>query len=226
MTRELRVPLLDRSDPLDLAELHDYVHEAIADPTERRVTFEVLFDLATAMGIKSYGDLDDHLERLEPLGRRRLVDQARSNLGMESLADEKGHQVFEAANRALRMRPARDEHGRRFVGCAEPSCNAWPQNEQGLPVAVGDRVWWCPAHKDQAGPEDHLPPEPKYALDLATMSWRPIGAERERGLEEDRKFKEAARERTLAWHAEGERLRKLEEDYRATLKPPPGFGPQ
>ena len=105
MSWELSVPFQDVRDRLHLGELHDLVHEAISDPKEQTVTYELLFDLATTSGVDTYGDLLDRLEKAGTVGRRRLVDQARSSLGMESLADEEAHRVFEAVNRNLRLRP-------------------------------------------------------------------------------------------------------------------------
>ena len=112
-----------------------------------------------------------------------------------------------------------DAEGKILQKCHAPNCQAMPVNEHGHPIPVIDRRWWCGKHRDQAAPGDDLPPEPKYVLDLATMSPRAVGEERERLLEEDRQREQKAREREQLRREESERLRKLEEEYRASLKP-------
>jgi hypothetical protein len=94
-----------------------------------------------------------------------------------------------------------------------------PVGYGGVPIPVADRRWWCPRHKDQAGPEDHLPPEPKYAIDFATMSVKALGPEQERLLEEDRKLVEKAREREERRRQEAEALAEVESRYVAQAKP-------
>ncbi len=166
----------------------------VLEGDDLRVVEQVAYD-AMVRGKTKVGDLLGELEAAGPDGRRRIVDQARENLGMMSLADEEGHRAFEVANRALRMRPSYDEHGRRSVVCAEANCNAWPQGEQGEPLPVADRVWWCDRHRHLAGPEDHLPPEPKYEIDPHTFAVTAVGAEKERLLAEDEKLRRGAEER-------------------------------
>jgi hypothetical protein len=221
MSWEIRIPYQDRSQTIrDAIEAH--VDQSL-EGEDRAIAFQLF--LTTEF--KTLGELIDHVESLDGDGRRRLLNEKRAESGLDSIEDVEGHARFEAANRALRMGPSRDEQGRRFVGCAEPSCNVWPQGPQGEPIAVLDRVWWCDRHKDQAGPDDQLPPDDlQPRIDLATMQLLPSKAEQERLIEEDRKREGAVREREKHRREESERLWKLEEEYRATLPGlPVGWGP-
>ncbi len=225
MTWEIAVPFQDERDRLHLGEIHDLVHEAISDPKEQKVTYELLFDLATTSGIDTYGDLLDRLEKVGEDGRRQLVDQARSSLGMESLADEQAHRVFEAANRSLRLRPARDAEGKIFQSCHAPDCNAMPRDEQGCPVPAADRRWFCDQHKDQAEPGDDLPPDdcqPRF--DWATMRLLPSKAEEERLRRQEERRQEEQRKRRELKREQAERMRALEEARFAEMvkELPPG----
>jgi hypothetical protein len=183
------------------------------DGDELRVT-ERLVRQALERCVTRVGDLLEELEQVGPTGRRRLVDQARQSLGMRTLGAEEADEAFKR-NRAT-MPPS---EGPGFQVCAAENCNVYPLSELGVPIEVADRVWWCARHKDQAGPEDHLPPEPKYAWDMATMSLRAIGKERERLLEEDRERERKAAERTRLRREEGERLWKLEQEWQAAHPP-------
>ena len=58
------------------------------------------------------------------------------------------------------------------------------------------------------------------------MGLKAIGAEQERRLDEDRERERKAAAREQRRREEGERLRKLEEEYRAGLKLPAGWGPE
>ena len=136
---------------------------------------------------------------------------------METLSEERSRREFESANAAFRNNPIIEADGKGFQVCAEANCNAWPQDEQGLPRPVEDRRWWCSKHRHLAGPDDHLPPEPKYAIDPATMSVKAVGAEAERLLEEDRKRERRAAEREKLRREEAERRRQVE------VRPPKGL---
>jgi hypothetical protein len=107
---------------------------------------------------------------LEGAGARELVDKARESIGMPTTAAEEADLRWEREN--ANLPPGRDADGRCFQSCAAENCNAYPLNEMGVPTPVVDRVWWCSKHRGMAGPDDHLPPEPKYVLDFATMSPR------------------------------------------------------
>ena len=219
MSWEIKVPFQSRDQTIPEA-IKAHVDQSL-EGEDRDIAFQLLLTTQA----KTMGELIDQIESLDGEGRRHLLNRKRAELGLESTEDVEAHRRFETANRNLR--PGRDAEGKSFQICAEPNCNAWPQGpEQGEPLAVVDRKWWCDRHKDQAGPDDHLPPEPKYVIDFATMGLKAVGAEQERLLEEDRKREQKAHERELRRREESERLRKLEEKYRATLKLPTGWGPE
>ena len=220
MSWEINIPFQDRSQTIREA-IEAHVDQAL-EGEDRDVALQLLL----TSGFKTVGELIDHVEALDADGRRDLLDEARTAAGLDTVEDAEAHARFEAANRALRTRPSYDEHGRRSVLCAEANCNAWPQGEQGEPLLVADRIWWCDRHRHLAGPEDHLPEEPKYTIDPHTFAVTAVGAEKERLLAEDEKLRRNAEEREQRRREESERLGKLEEQYRATLKLPVGWGPQ
>jgi hypothetical protein len=200
------------------------ITEALAAGVERALEGEER-DVATWLLLQAkqetMGQLLDHVESLDEDGRRRLLDKARTAAGLDTVDDAEAHRRFEMANAALP--PGRDAEGKVFQGCAAKNCNAFPQDELGIPTPVADRVWWCGRHKDQAGAEDHLPPEVRYVLDPATMSPRAVGAERERLLEEDRERERKAAEREQLRREEAERLANLEREWQRQ-NPPVLFG--
>jgi hypothetical protein len=84
-----------------------------------------------------------------------------------------------------------------------------------------DRKYWCDLHRDQADPDDHLPPAPRYVLDH-NFHPVPVGEEAERLRREEAERQEAFREEEEARRAEAARLRKLTEHRRAQ-EPVPAF---
>jgi hypothetical protein len=216
---EVRVPFPDPLSPDDLVvEVVDAARRSPDLSEEERDLTEALVFRAMERGTTTAAEL---AEELHGPDARRIVDEARKSIGLDTIADEEAHQRFDAANRALP--PGRDAEGKIFQGCAAKNCNAYPQDELGVPTPVADRVWWCDRHKDQAGPEDHLPPEARYVLDPATMSPRAVGAERERLLEEDRERERKAAEREQLRREEAERLGNLEREWQRQ-NPPLLFG--
>jgi hypothetical protein len=191
--------------------------QKVLEGDELRVVEQIVSD-ALLRGTSKVGDLLSELEKAGPEGRRRIVNQARTGCGLDTLEDEAAHRAFVMANRNLR--PGRDAQGKIVQGCHAAGCNAWPQDEQGLPVAVADRVWWCARHKDQAGPDDHLPPDDLHPrLDLATMTLRPSRAEEERLIEEDRKREQKVRERQERQRQEAEAIEAVRERWEEQARP-------
>jgi hypothetical protein len=212
---ELRIAYQDEGD-----QILDAIDAARAtlDGDELRVTEQLIRQALEQRSVTRVGDLLEELEQVGQTGRRRLVDEARTSLGMKTLDAEKADREFKRVTRTL-VGSGRDADGRIFQVCAAEDCLVYPLSEQGVPIPVPDRRWWCDRHKDQADPDDHLPPEPKYVLDFATMSPRAVGAERERLLEEDRERERKAAERTRLRREEGERLWKLEQEWQAAHPP-------
>jgi hypothetical protein len=214
---EIRIPFPDPIEPEHtIAKVHDEIRKSPElDGGERELAVAVVVQ-ALWRGTTRAVDLQ---KELEGAGAREIVDKARESIGLRTIAEEEADQRFEREN--ANLPPGRDAEGKAFMGCADPNCNAYPLNEMGVPAKVVDRVWWCDRHRDQAGPEDHLPPEPKYVWDMATMSLRAIGKERERLLEEDRERERKAAERQRIQREEAERLAKLEREWQ--LKNVPVF---
>ena len=162
-----QIPYQDRAQTVADA-ISSNVDRAL-EGEERDIAFQVLFDSPPS---QTMGELFDRLDA----DGREMVNKARSELGLESVEEVEAHQAFEAANRSLP--PSRDAEGRIFQSCHAANCQVFPLGEHGEPISVADRRWWCGQHRDQAGPDDHLPPEVEYVLDFATMSPKAVGAER------------------------------------------------
>jgi len=141
---------------------------------------EALVHKALSRGTTGAGEFFDELEQAGPDGRPQLVDEARKSIGMETIAEQQGREAFEVANEGLRNVPHREADGRTFQVCSAPNGSAYPLSEQGVPLAVADRRWWCDRHRDQAGPSDHLPPDDLPQIDYATMRLIPSRATQER----------------------------------------------
>ncbi|HSD22972.1 MAG TPA: hypothetical protein VLB79_01460 [Solirubrobacterales bacterium] len=213
----MRFPVRNRDESFDLNRLTDYTREMLTGD-ERRVVNRIGLDLVMRHGrIERFGDALDLLATAGPQGRRELVDRARTSLGMPTIGDEQFEAQAAATNRSLRWGP--DAQGRRLAACAAEGCNVWATNPNGSLRPVADRKWWCPSHKDRAGPEDHLPPEPRYVV-KPSGGLKAVGEEAERLRREDEKRREEWERQQAAKDREAERLQRLEDEYRATLKPP------
>jgi hypothetical protein len=208
---EFRIAYQDEDD-----QILEAIHAArkTLDGDELRVTEQLVRQALEQRCVTRVGDLLKELEQVGPTGRRQLVDEARTSLGMKTLDAEEAAEAFKR-NRAT-MPPS---DGPRFQVCAAENCNVYPLSELGVPIEVADRVWWCARHKDQAGPEDHLPPEPKYVLDFATMSPKAVGAERERLLEADRELVRKAAELEQRRREGAKALAEVRDRYADQAKP-------
>jgi hypothetical protein len=209
---EVKVPFPDPLDPDDsIADVHDAIRKSPElDDDERRIADAIVYR-ALERGTTRAAQL---VAELEGAGAREIVDEARESIGMKTLGAEEADREFERVNAALPP-----SLGPRFMVCAAENCNVYPLNELGVPVEVPDRIWWCQRHQDQAGPDDHLPPEPKYVIDPATMSLRAVGAERERLEEEDRERVRKAAEREQRRREESKALSEVRDRYAEVAKP-------
>jgi hypothetical protein len=212
--REIQIPHRHRDDRV--LDVVDCARELGMDGEDLAVTEAIAFD-ALERGLLRVGDLLDHVENLGPDDRRRLLDRARLGAGLKTVEATEGESRYEMANQALR--PGRDADGKLFQPCASPGCVAYP-NDQGIPTAVRDRIWWCDRHRDQAGPEDHLPPDDLHPrLDPATMRLLPSRAEEERMRREEARLAEARRERDEQRRRERAELARVEQRYRENARP-------
>ena len=211
----VRVPFPDPIKPEHtIADVHAAIRKSPElDDKERELAQAVLFQ-ALERGTTRAAQL---VAELEGAGARKIVDTARQSLGMNTVAEQEADEKFEREN--ANLPPGRDAEGRCFQGCAAENCNAYPMDEQGVPVPVKDRVWWCSQHRGQAGEDDHLPLELRYVIDPATMSLRAVGAEQERLLEEDRERERKAAERAERGRQDAEALTEVRERYEAQAEP-------
>jgi hypothetical protein len=212
---QIRIPFPDPLEPEHtIADVHDAIRKSPELTDEERQVANAIAYGALQRGTVRAPEL---VKELEGAGARAIVDKARQSLGMNTVGEQEADEKFEREN--ANLPPGRDGDGRCFQSCAAENCLAYPINEQGVPIPVVDRIWWCEAHKDQAGPDDHLPPELKYVWDMATMSMRAVGAERERLLEEDRERERKAAERSEQSRREAEALTEVQERYEAQAEP-------
>jgi hypothetical protein len=212
---EVRVPFPDPIEPEHtIADVHDAIRKSPELNDDERQVANAIAYKALERGTTRAAQL---VAELEGAGARGIGDRARESIGMKTIAEEEADAKFEREN--ANLPPGRDAEGRCFQGCAAEDCNAYPLNEMGVPVKVVDRIWWCDRHKDEAGPDDHLPPEVKYVIDPATMSLKAVGAERERLLEEDRERERKAAEREQQRRREAEALAEVQDRSAEQAKP-------
>jgi hypothetical protein len=195
------------------------IHAAIRKSPElndgERQLAEAVLSQALGRGTTRAADL---FEELKGNGRRRIVDAARESIGMPTVDAEEADLEFKRVNR-MHVGTGRDADGLAFMGCAAENCHAYPLNEMGVPSRVPDRVWWCARHKDQAGPDDHLPPEPDYFIDPATMALRAAPALQARLLKEDEERVRKAAEREQRRREEAKALAEVRDRYAEQAKP-------
>jgi hypothetical protein len=152
VSREIRIPYRDRSDPLS----------AVVDATrglpegdDRAVARQIALRGMTS-GVATVGDLLDELDAMGPAERRALLDQARVGAGLPSTAE-----VSAAAARKVRAQmindDARDEIGRALQVCAASDCRTFPVDPvTGAHAPHAAKRWWCSEHV--AGHEDDMQP--------------------------------------------------------------------
>ena len=166
MNWEVSIPFQSRDQSL-VEVLALGLDQRIEDEEEGRVVSHLLLEASFESEVKSVGDL---LE-LEPERKRALLDRARVSAGLKTIKEVESELEKQAQHRASAARTFTDEEGRRLQTCAAASCAAFPKDEVGAWTPVADRRWWCDLHRDQADPDDHLPPEPKYVLN---HNFRPV----------------------------------------------------
>ena len=131
---EIRIPYQDEGD--QILDAIDAARKTL-DGDELRVTEQVVYD-ALSRGTTRVGGLLTELESAGSDGRRQLVDRARQSFGMKTVGEEEADAKFELEN--ANLPPGRDAEGRCFQGCAAENCNAYPMDEQGVPIPVPDRI--------------------------------------------------------------------------------------
>jgi hypothetical protein len=202
MSWEIKIPYQSRDQ--SIREAIECQVDSALPMDDRGVFWQIVWEV----GAESMGQLIDRLESLGPAGQRKVLDKARAAVGLKSTGEVDADEEVERATEALRRRPRPG-----LQHCAAENCSALPMDEQGLFIEVSDRRWWCDRHRDQAGPDDHLPPEPKYAIDFSTMSEVAVGEEAERLQREERELQEKADERLRVKLREGEAIEQVRRRY-------------
>jgi hypothetical protein len=177
----------------------------IEDPEARAVATTIADDAALYGGMRTAGELLDHLAQMTQPQRRKLHNRARVQNGLETVEDVEAHARFEAANETAR---------RRAAARPIPSCVIWgrhPTGPGGMPEEVPPaRRWHCAAHEHLAQPDEMEPPP--LPISFATMTeHNPDEIEREQ-REDERRQQEAERRRRDR-HAEAEAIRRARERY-------------
>jgi hypothetical protein len=106
------------------------------------------------MGLRTAGQLIDHLESITEAERRELLDKVRAECGLPSTKAVDELRRAEAATAAGVKRAAANSG---WQLCHAGGCNAIPMSNLGVPIATEVRRWFCPAHRDQAQPGDMEP---------------------------------------------------------------------
>jgi hypothetical protein len=176
---------------------------AIEDPESRAVTRAVLQE-AAENGTRTVGQVIDGLEAMSQSERREVLDRARVELGLDTVAETIAHQRFVDANEAARRRATR----RRAPAC--PVCGRTPTGVGGMPAEVPVvKRWHCPDHEHLAAPGDMDPPQ--LPVDMLMRYVDPDEVEREQREDERRlaEHKRKLEERA----AEAEAIRKARERW-------------
>lgn len=100
MSWQIKIPLQSRSQTIKEA-LEAGVDRAV-EGEDRDVTFQLLLDPPS--GVKTMGDLADHVDALDAGDRRRLLNEKRVAAGLMTVEDEEGHAAYLSANRAILLR--------------------------------------------------------------------------------------------------------------------------
>jgi hypothetical protein len=205
----IQIPYRHRDDDIDEVA---FAARALPDADDRAVLTELVVS-ARLDGCRSAGDLLDRIAGATAVQRRRMLDDAREAIGLERSEDIDRRERFEMTQQmAARRSNGRDASGAADAGCAAEGCNAMPLGSTGLPERVTDRLWWCPAHRHLAGPDDHLPPHdvtrigPHFEEIPAPSIQRRMEAEDEQRRQEEEKRR---RDR----HAEAEATRRARERW-------------
>ncbi len=174
---EIRFPTSDPADEL-ACDLDDVVNRALATDQlaehEAPVAREIGERLIVA-GCDTFADAVERLEVLGPDGRRKLLDEARVSLGMETIAEiEQRREDARFESAWQRLQPPPPPEWSPLQSC--PACGTRPVKDGGAWAEVECEQWWCFKHR--AGHEaDMEPHQPAYVLNANAA---PVPSERER----------------------------------------------
>jgi hypothetical protein len=152
MTWQVHVPHHSRADNL-LVVVPSLANE-LPNPEDRDTARWLAVGAYQDLGLRTAGQLLDHLENCTPDERRELLDKARREAGLPDTETVDAQRRYEAANAAARNRANANSP---WQMCHADGCNQTPLNSVGIPCATPARKWFCPAHVHLAGPHDMEP---------------------------------------------------------------------
>ena len=181
MNWALHVPHRDRDEPLTAVAAHARHLDGDDRAVARRIAIAAQLD-----GMRSAGELIDHLAELSPGERRGILDRARAEVGLPSTAE-----VEAAQPKPLEVRRVNGASG--FPECAAAECTAAPMRN-GVFYTPNVKRWHCPAHEHLAEPGDLEPRGSGLMLSPSgtVIEFDPAEVERTRQREVSRRAQLAA----------------------------------
>jgi hypothetical protein len=213
MNWSISIPYCDRSEPLTVTA--GFVPHLPMDD-DRAVARQIVFE-ALEHGVRTAGELFDHLEEIGSEGRKRLLSEARVTAGLSSVEDVEWKQEREAYERELRASSTR------LQACHAEGCNTFPVNHLGLPREVDVARWFCPQHAHLAAPGD-MQPRPSVQYTAAGVPV-PVAdevelAREQRAIERREREREAEMAERRALVEEREAFERARAEHTRSLLPP------
>jgi hypothetical protein len=150
----LQIPFRNRDESLVDVASHCRTLEADDIAVSRTIVLD-----AAVRGMRTAGELIDHLDGLEPHERRAMLNQARGECNLPPTADVEASERAAFASKAGSVIAARYGglticHGKTSAGLR---CNAVPLTSHGVPRQIMVAAWHCAEHIGQARPGDMDP---------------------------------------------------------------------
>ena len=214
MTWGIHLPVRSRDDPVtQLGSDARYLETAEDAAVVRRLALDAIGRHETV------GQFLDELEHLDTAGRRRLLDGARKQCGLEaSIAIDHAREQRAIDRRFEQFDIPGPPRWSEWQGCPAKGCNVRPTEPSGALRPVLVNQWWCERHKHMARPGDLEEHEPPYVGFSDTG--RPIPSEKEKArIREEVERRDAPRrreqeKRQAHREAEADALDEVERRYR------------
>ena len=207
MSWEIRIPHRFRDESfVDAAS-----HARHLEGDDRAVTRQLVLNAAVD-GMRTAGELLDHLDSLEPHERRALLDKARAEVGLVSTEMADARERIYASSRSTTSG---------IGGCAIDGCANVPVRH-GIFHSPDVRRWHCPDHEHLAEPGDLEPRGSGLKLSPSgvPIDDDPVADARERERERSRRAQRQAQAEIRAVEAEeASRSRRLREAAQASELP-------
>jgi hypothetical protein len=215
VSREIRIPFQHPLSPDDpILDVVTWARKSDPDADEQRIVEAIAFK-ALERGTTRAADLLSELEEAGPIGRRRIVDEARKSAGLPTIGEVEAERAFEMRNAGLR--PGRTD-GKAPQQC--PHSSAVSSTPEGALRPTHEKRWHRDRHRHLAEPGDLDPPDDLLPrIDFATMKLLPSKAVEEQERRQWEHTREELRKRDEAKRQEAERLRRLETEYEAAHPP-------